>query len=152
MADNIKIRTEDVDKILDTKITTISSHLPLDVSSGEFYDSVLAKIAARSPTFDEKNALTNASIPSASNPYVTVSHLNLKLDGRIPWKTVGPTGSGSDYEGETEAIFGKRPVKRVSMAHGQARNLQLLLVDHDTRELLCDGRVRRHGHPHHVHE
>lgn len=105
MADNIKIRTEDVDKILDTKITTISSHLPLDVSAGEYYNSVLGKIAARSPTFDEKNALTNASMPSAANPYVTVSHLNLKLDGRIPWKTVGHVGSGSDYEGSTGAVF-----------------------------------------------
>lgn len=105
MADNIKIRTEDVDKILDTKITTNSSHAPLGVSAGEYYNSVLGKIAARSPTFDEKNALTNASMPSATNPYVTVSHLNLKLDGRLPWKTLGPTGSGSDFEGETHQIF-----------------------------------------------
>jgi len=103
MVDNIKIRTEDVSEILDTKIKTDSAHLPLDVVAGEYYDSVLEKISVRSPTFDEKAALNAAENPSAANPYTTLSRLNAELAGRIPWVSVGPTGSGADFEGDSEA-------------------------------------------------
>jgi hypothetical protein len=73
MATNTKILTEDVLEILDIKIRTSADHAQLDVITGEYYDSVLAKIAARSPTLNEKDALDNAVSPSASNPYVTQS-------------------------------------------------------------------------------
>lgn len=103
MVDNIKIRTEDVSEILDTKIKTHSAHLPLNVAEGEFYDSVLEKISDRSPTFDEKAALNAAENPSLANPYTTLSRLNSELAGRIPWASVGPVGSGADFEGSGEA-------------------------------------------------
>lgn len=105
MTTNTKIRTEDVLEILDYKIKTSSAHAQLDVISGEFYDSVLAKIAARSPTLDEKGALTNSVSPSASNPFVTRSELSDALSGTIPWRTIGPVGSGSDFEGSDENVF-----------------------------------------------
>jgi len=105
MATNTKIRTEDVLEIFDFKIKTSSAHAQLDVVSGEFYDSVLSKIAARSPSLDEKNALDNAVNPSISNPFVTVSELDAALGGTIPWKTIGPVGSGSDFEGSGESAF-----------------------------------------------
>lgn len=105
MTTNTKIRTEDVLEILDTKIKTASSHAQLDVMSGEYYDSVLAKIAARSPTLDEKNALDNAVSPSASNPFVTQSEMTASLAGTIPWRTIGPVGSGADFEGDDESAF-----------------------------------------------
>jgi hypothetical protein len=105
MATNTKIRTEDVLEILDTKIKTSSAHAQLDVSVGEFYDSVLAKIAARSPTLDEKDALDGATSPSAINPYLTLNELTATIDGTIPWKTIGPIGSGADFIGSDETPF-----------------------------------------------
>ena len=105
MTTNTKIRTEDVLEILDIKIKTSADHAQLDVITGESYASVLAKIAARSPTLDEKNALDNAVSPSASNPYVTLSELTASLSGAIPWRTIGPVGSGADYEGADENPF-----------------------------------------------
>ncbi len=105
MADNIKIRTEDVAEILDGKILATNPHAQLAVLAGETYSSVLAKIAARSPTLNEKQALENAEAPSASNEVVTVSALGTALEERVPWKTIGPIGSGSDFEGSTEAVF-----------------------------------------------
>ena len=105
MTTNTKIRTEDVLEILDTKIKTSADHAQLDVLTGEFYDVVLSKIAARSPTLDEKNALDNAVSPSALNPYVTKSELATTLLGAIPWKTIGVTGSGADFEGNDETPF-----------------------------------------------
>jgi hypothetical protein len=105
MTTNTKIRTEDVLEILDIKIKTSADHAQLDVITGEPYDSVLAKIAARSPTLNEKNALDNAVSPSAINPYVTLSELTASLSGAIPWRTIGPVGSGADYEGADETPF-----------------------------------------------
>jgi hypothetical protein len=105
MTTNTKIRTEDVLEILDIKIKTSADHAQLDVITGESYDSVLAKIAARSPTLDEKDALDNATSPSAINPYVTLSELTASLSGAIPWRTIGPVGSGADYEGADETPF-----------------------------------------------
>ena len=105
MTTNTKIRTEDVLEILDTKIKTSAAHAQLDVLSGEFYDSVLAKIAARSPTLDEKGALDNAISPSASNPFVTLAEMTTALAGAIPWRTIGPLGSGADFEGLDETPF-----------------------------------------------
>lgn len=105
MTDNIKIRTEDVLEILDPKILTTSSHTQLNVSVGESYDSVLAKIAARSPTLNEKLALENAQSPSALNPYTTITSLDQNLLGKIPWKTVGLPGSGADFTGTDETPF-----------------------------------------------
>jgi hypothetical protein len=105
MATNTKILTEDVLEILDIKIRTSADHAQLDVITGEYYDSVLAKIAARSPTLNEKDALDNAVSPSASNPYVTQSELTTTLLGAIPWKTIGPIGSGADFEGNDETPF-----------------------------------------------
>ena len=105
MATNTKIRTEDVLEILDTKIKTSAAHAQLDVSAGEYYDSVLSKIAARSPTLDEKDALDAAVSPSASNPFVTFNELTSALSGVIPWKTIGPVGSGADFEGNDETPF-----------------------------------------------
>jgi hypothetical protein len=103
---NTKIRTEDVVEILDTKIKTSSAHAQLDVAVDEFYDSVLSKIAARSPTLDEKDALDNTTYPpSATNPYVTVDELATVIDGSIPWKTIGQIGSGADFEGNDETPF-----------------------------------------------
>lgn len=104
MATNTKIRTEDVLEILDFKIKASSDHLQLDVATGEDYNSVLAKIAARSPSFLEKAALENAVDPSAANPYVTLSELNESLR-TIPWISIGPSGSGSDFEGSNEQPF-----------------------------------------------
>jgi len=105
MTTNTKIRTEDVLEILDTKIKTSAAHAQLDVLSGEFYDSVLAKIAARSPTLNEKGALDNAVSPSASNPFVTFNEMTTALAGAIPWRTIGPVGSGADFEGSDENVF-----------------------------------------------
>jgi hypothetical protein len=105
MTTNTKIRTEDVLEILDIKIKTSATHAQIDVASGEFYDSVLSKIAARSPTLNEKNALDNSVSPSAGNPYVTLSELNASLGGAIPWRTIGPLGSGADYTGSDETPF-----------------------------------------------
>ena len=105
MTTNTKIRTEDVLEILDTKIKTSAAHAQLDVSAGEYYDSVLSKIAARSPTLDEKEALDAAASPSASNPFVTLNELTSALAGAIPWRTIGPTGSGADFEGDDETPF-----------------------------------------------
>ena len=105
MTTNTKIRTEDVLEILDTKIKTSAAHAQLNVSAGEFYDSVLSKIAARSPTLDEKDALDNSVSPSASNPFVTLSEMDASLAGSIPWRTIGPLGSGADFEGADETPF-----------------------------------------------
>ena len=105
MTTNTKIRTEDVLEILDTKIKTSADHAQLDVVTGEFYDSVLSKIAARSPTLNEKNALDAGTSPSAVNPFVTLSELQTALIGAIPWRTIGPVGSGADYEGSDETPF-----------------------------------------------
>ena len=99
MTTNIKIRTEDVLEILDIKIKTSADHSQLDVVTGEFYDSVLSKIAARSPSLTEKQALDAGQSPSAVNPFVTLSELSSSLSGAIPWRTIGTIGSGSDYEG-----------------------------------------------------
>jgi len=100
MTTNTKIRTEDVLEILDFKIKASSDHPQIDVLTGEDYSSVLAKIAARSPTMDEKNALDNTAIaPSATNPYVTQDELTASLEGAIPWKTIGLIGSGADFTG-----------------------------------------------------
>lgn len=57
MTDNIKIRTEDVLEILDNKILASSDHTQLAVVRYESYDSVLKKIADRSPNIYEKAAL-----------------------------------------------------------------------------------------------
>lgn len=105
MTNNVKIKTPDVEEILDIKIKTSNSHVQLAVLANENYDSVLSKIAARSPTLNEKQALDAAVSPSLTNPYVTYSELTLALSSKIPWKTVGLVGSGSDYEGNTDAIF-----------------------------------------------
>lgn len=105
MTTNTKIRTEDVHEILDTKIKTSAAHAQLAVSAGEFYDSVLAKIAARSPTLDEKGGLDSAVNPSATNPFITFNELTSTLAGAIPWKTIGPIGSGADFEGDDEQPF-----------------------------------------------
>jgi hypothetical protein len=105
MTTNTKIITEDVLSILDVKIHTSSAHAQLNVASGETYDSVLAKIAARSPTLNEKGALDAAVSPSAGNPYVTFSELITTLTGAIPWQTIGPIGSGANFEGSDEAPF-----------------------------------------------
>lgn len=98
---NVKIRTEDVYEILDTKIKASSGHSQLDVTEGEFYNSVLAKIAARCPSIDEKGALENSYQPSTANPFVTQSDLTRVLTGALSWKTIGPTGGGADYQGAT---------------------------------------------------
>jgi len=103
--DNVKIRTEDVDQILDTKISATSAHAQLNVIVGEFYDSVLTKIAARSPNANEKAALDAATAPSAGNPYVTESELTAALANKIPWVTIGLPGSGSDFEGVDQIPF-----------------------------------------------
>lgn len=105
MASNIKISTPDVLEILDIKIKTSAAHARLDVLTGEFYDSVLAKIAARSPTLDQRDALENALSPTALNPFVTIGQLNIRLEGAIPWKTIGPIGSQADFEGADETPF-----------------------------------------------
>lgn len=105
MTDNIKIRTEDVSEILDPKIITTSAHSQLDVALGDTYADVLSKIAARSPNLNEKLALDNATLPSALNPYITLSELNTELAGKVAWKTVGLIGSGADYEGSNQQPF-----------------------------------------------
>ena len=105
MTFNEKIRTEDVVEILDTKIKTTSSHSQLGVVLGEYYDSVLSKISACSPSLLEKNALDAAQSPSGTNPFVTRSELTIELSGKIPWHTIGPIGSGATYEGTTESAF-----------------------------------------------
>ena len=105
MTENIKIRTEDVYEILDTKIKTTSAHPQLDVTISEFYDSVLNKIAARSPTLLEKNGLDAAQNPSATNWFITLDELNTQLDGKVPWKTIGPVGTEADFTGNTDAVF-----------------------------------------------
>ena len=105
MTTNTKIRTEDVLAILDTKILASSAHAQLAVNALDSYDIVLSHIATRSPTLDEKNALDNAVSPSAINPYVTLSELTATLLGAIPWKTIGPTGSGADFVGVDETPF-----------------------------------------------
>lgn len=105
MSSNIKISTPDVLEILDTKIKASADHARLDVTTGDSYDSVLSKIAARSPTLDEKDALDNALSPSLANPFVTIGQLNIRLEGAIPWKTIGPVGSEADFEGADETPF-----------------------------------------------
>jgi len=105
MANNIKITTEDVDQILDGKIKATSAHSQLTVAIGDDYDSVLSKITARLPSLPEKQALDNALLPSAVNPYITLSQLTAELDAKIPWVTIGLVGSGSDYEGSDETAF-----------------------------------------------
>lgn len=105
MATNTKLRTEDILEVLDGKIKASSDHTRLDVLAGDDYDSVLGKIAARSPTLDQKDALDGSQLPSGTNPFITVSHLNELLSGKIPWKTIGPVGSGADFSGDSEAVF-----------------------------------------------
>ena len=105
MSTNNKIITADVSSILDTVILTNSSHPHLAVSVGEAYDSVLAKIAARTPTLAEKQGLDAALSPGPLNPYVTLDEVDADLTGRIAWKTIGLPGSGADFEGSTDAIF-----------------------------------------------
>jgi len=105
VATNTKLRTEDVLEVLDGKIKASSIHTRLDVLVGDDYDSVLGKIAARSPTLAQKDALDGSQLPSGTNPLITVSHLNELLSGKIPWKTIGPMGSGADFSGDDEAPF-----------------------------------------------
>ena len=94
----VKIRTEDVIEILDTKILASAAQARLNVSAGESYDSVLAKIALRSPSLDERDALDAAILPSGSNRYVTENDMLASVGGAIPWKIIGPYGSDSDFE------------------------------------------------------
>jgi hypothetical protein len=105
MTTSTRLRTEDILEILDEKIKASAAHAQLGVSAGESYDSVLTRIAARSPTLDEKAALDNASGPSALNPFVTESEMALTLSGSIPWRTIGLPGSGADFEGADETPF-----------------------------------------------
>ena len=105
MNTNTKIRTEDVLECLDVKIKTSSAHQRLGVLAAENYDSVLSKIAARSPTLDQKHALENAENPSAANPLITVSNANESISSKIPWRTIGPAGSGAEFSGNDETPF-----------------------------------------------
>lgn len=105
MASNVKISTPDVLEILDTKIKASADHTRLAVTTGETYDSVLSKIAARSPTLDQRDALESALSPSGANPFVTIGQLNIRLEGAIPWKTIGPIGSEADFMGADETPF-----------------------------------------------
>lgn len=102
---NVKIRTEDIYEILDTKIKASASHAQLGVVDGDFYDVVLSKIAERSPSIDEKDALNASYNPTALNRFVSLSDLTTSLSGTMPWKTIGYVGSGADYLGNTEAPF-----------------------------------------------
>lgn len=114
---NVKIRTEDVFEIYDSKIKAVgvssATALQLDISEGEAYNSVLAKIAARSPSINEKGALEasyNPGImlptdPPEINRFVTLSDLTESLAGSMPWKTIGLEGSGADFQGNDETAF-----------------------------------------------
>lgn len=76
MARNEKIRTEDVIEILDQRIKTTVGHPQLGVSPYEDYQSVLAKIASRSLSLEQKAALdATLTAPSSANPVVLKNDL-----------------------------------------------------------------------------
>jgi hypothetical protein len=104
---NEKVRTPDVVEIFDTKIkaTNAHAHIGTGVSANATYDSILAQIASSSPTLAEKQAFDAAQSPGALNPFVTFSDLAAQISDKIPWKTIGPTGSSADFQGNTDAIF-----------------------------------------------
>jgi len=103
--DNVKIKTSDVASILDTKILASNSHPAISVSQYDNYDSVLSSIVNHIPTLLEKQALDASVSPSAGNEYITQSALGNTLAAKIPWKTIGLSGSGTDFEGNTDAVF-----------------------------------------------
>lgn len=76
MARNEKIRTEDVIEILDQRIKTTVGHPQLGVTPHEDYQSVLAKIASRSLSLEQKDAFDAAlTPPSSANPVVLKNDL-----------------------------------------------------------------------------
>lgn len=103
--DNVKIKTSDVASILDTKILASNSHPAISVSQYDNYDSVLSSIVNHIPTLLQKQALDASVSPSAGNEYITQSALSDTLAAKIPWKTIGLPGSGTDFEGDTNAVF-----------------------------------------------
>jgi hypothetical protein len=71
MAQNEKLRTEDIIEILDGKILTTEGHPALGVLPRETYGSVLEKIAEQVLTPDQKLAFDSTlTTPSALNPVV----------------------------------------------------------------------------------
>ena len=78
MAENEKIRTEDVIEISDTKVRASRSYEELGVIPGETYNSVISKIQSQTLTADQKDAFDNTlTNPSASNPVVLVNDLQV---------------------------------------------------------------------------
>lgn len=76
MAQNEKIRTEDVIEILDGKILATEGHPEIDVLPRENYNSILTKLSMRVLTEGQKAAFDAAlTTPSALNPVVLKNDL-----------------------------------------------------------------------------
>jgi len=76
MAQNEKIRTEDIVEILDGKILSSEGHPALSVDPREAYSSVLTKISAQVLSPEQKLAFdATLTSPSASNPVVLKNDL-----------------------------------------------------------------------------
>jgi len=106
-----KVGTNSVIDINDTRIR-VSQDLSspghhFNVTFGDTWDFVLTRISlfATDPTTTQDALDFTLDPPSAGNPYVTRSALVSQIQSAKIAITVGPIGSGADYEGADETPF-----------------------------------------------
>jgi len=102
MAQNEKIRTEDVIEILDGRILTTEGHVEIGVLPRENYSSVMTKIAQRVLTEGQKDAFdASLTTPSALNPVV----LKNDLTTYVPQWDLGSIRDSVTYKSELPLPF-----------------------------------------------
>lgn len=120
MAQNEKIRTEDVIEVKDSKILALSDHPNLSILAGENYDSVLNKISSQSLSAAEKDALDNTlTTPSATNPVVLKDDLATyipeadlgEVKDTVPTLLDLPVAPNNTY-GDLRAVVSERAIYR----------------------------------------
>lgn len=100
-----QISTPSVLDIDDSKILSSAAYTSIGVSVRDPWDEVLLALEARALTPNTVVAgMDNAASPSAANPFITRSYLDLKLTNR-GIILIGHPGSYADFEGTTDDIF-----------------------------------------------
>ncbi len=134
MAQNEKIRTEDVVEVLDSKILTSEGHPSIGVNPRESYSNVLVKIAAQVLSPEQKEAFdATLTSPSSLNPVV----LKNDLSTYIPQADLGEvkdsvstysqlpmpfTALGSVESGSTDVTITSSPstIKRYDLVYSSS--------------------------------
>jgi hypothetical protein len=100
-----KISTPSVIDVTDSKILSSAAHPSLPILENDPWDTVLSvlDLHALDPA-TVVAGLDNAASPNVTNPFITQTLLELRLEGR-GFVLLGPTGSDADFEGTTDVTF-----------------------------------------------